>query len=207
MLYRETVAEQTFQLLQKISALSELSNFQLAGGTSLSLQIGHRISYDLDFFSESFIPNEQILEALNGIGKIQVTSQFKRILVLFIDGIKVDFVRHNYKNIEPPLLIDTIKLTGLKDIAAMKINAITGRGRRRDFIDLYCLLKTFTLNQIFEFYSTRFTDGNTLMATRSLTFFNDAENDPEIQWMKNPISWDEVKDSIIKEVNTMLRST
>jgi len=99
MLYRETVAEQTFQLLQKISALPELSNFQLAGGTSLSLQIGHRISYDLDFFSDSFIPNEQILEALNGIGKIQVTSQSKRILVLFIDGIKVDFVRHNYKNI------------------------------------------------------------------------------------------------------------
>jgi predicted nucleotidyltransferase component of viral defense system len=200
MLFRETVAPSTWDLLCQISDLNSLNSFSLAGGTALSLQIGHRISYDLDFFMKGEMSNELILENLEKTGKIEIVSQSNRILVLLINDIKVDFIRHPYTSVEAHFSDNKIRFLGLKDIGAMKLHAIAGRGRKRDFVDLYFLLKQFSLKELLHFYSQRFFDGNELMVLRSLSFFNDADIDPEISYIREEISWQEIKKSILEQV-------
>lgn len=203
MLFRETIANSTWDLLLQISNIKALNHFSLAGGTSLSLQIGHRISYDLDFFMQGEMPNELILEALEKIGKIEILSQSNRILVLLINDIKVDFIRHPYPSLEESIFEDHIRLVGLKDIGAMKLHAIAGRGRKRDFVDLYFLLRQFRLEELCNYYSQRFYDGNVLMVLRSLSFFKDADLDPEVTFIKETIDWAEIKQSIILSIKSI----
>jgi predicted nucleotidyltransferase component of viral defense system len=203
MLFRETIANSTWDLLLQISNLKALNDFSLAGGTSLSLQIGHRISYDLDFFMQGEMPNEIILEALEKLGKVEIISQTTRILVLLIDNVKVDFIRHPYTSIEESIFEDNIRLVGLKDIGAMKLHAIAGRGRKRDFVDLYFLLNHFSLMELCSFYSKRFFDGNELMVIRSLSFFKDADLDPDITYIKKSIDWEEIKQGITRSIKSI----
>jgi Nucleotidyl transferase AbiEii toxin, Type IV TA system len=200
MLFRETIAPSTWELLCQISDLKSLNSFSLAGGTALSLQIGHRISYDLDFFMKGEMSNELILENLEKLGKIEIVSQSNRILVLLINNIKVDFIRHPYPSIEEPLNYHKIRLLGLKDIGAMKLHAIAGRGRKRDFVDIHFILKQYSLKELCHFYSKRFFDGNELMVIRSLSFFDDADIDPEITYIGEEIRWEVIKQSIIDQV-------
>jgi len=190
-------------LLCKISAIKELNDFFLARGTALSLQVGHRISYDLDFFLCGEFSNENILDSLEEIGKREIVSQTKRILVLLVDGIKVDFVRHLYQTLEMPQQFPEFKLASLKDISAMKLMALAGRGRKRDFVDLYFLLKVFKLKDMLAFYEKKYPDGNKLMVIRSLVYFKDAENDPDINYIHQNLDWEEIKTSISNSLSTI----
>jgi len=81
----------------------------------------------------------------------------------------------------------------------MKLNAITGRGTKKDFIDLYYLLNYFSINELFGFYSDKFEDGNLFLVKKSLTYFADAESDP-MPIMKENITWEEIKASLIKTI-------
>ena len=81
----------------------------------------------------------------------------------------------------------------------MKLAAITGRGARKDFIDLYFLLDTFSLPELFNFFRNKFPDGNDFLVYKSLTYFADAEVEPMPKMLK-PVEWEEVKIKIIQEV-------
>ncbi len=180
MLYTQAVSPATLDLLKKIAPVRGLSDFRLVGGTALALQIGHRISYDLDFFCFCKMENERLMEHLSFLQPFILLSQSKNSFTLNINNIKVDFVKYAYPFLEASQIQDGIPLAALMDIAAMKIAAITGRGRRRDFADLFFLFKTFTLQDILTYYRNKYPDGNILMALRSLNYFEDAENDPDI---------------------------
>jgi hypothetical protein len=80
----------------------------------------------------------------------------------------------------------------LKDIAAMKLSAITNRGTMKDFVDIYFLLQHFSLNQMLELYMQKYTDGTLFNVIRSMTYFADAENNsmPE---MLVPVQWEDIK--------------
>jgi hypothetical protein len=196
MLQRKAVNASTFELLVAISSIEELREFNLAGGTALALQIGHRISYDLDFFGTRPFLTEEILPLVDDLGKVTIVSQHKNILILNIGGIKVDFVNYKYPLLQPIIDYSPIRLLALPDIAAMKLAAIAGRGRKRDFFDLFYLLKYFSLTELIGFYNQKYPDGSEMMVGRSLTYFEDADNDEEpnvfeaIQWLevKNKIS-------------------
>lgn len=200
MLFRETIAESTWALLQKLSEYQELESYALAGVTALALQIGHRISYDLDFFGNDDRSNEDLLAILENSGKLEVISQSKRVLVLLVNNIKVDFVRHPYQLLDPIFYSEGLRLTSLRDIGAMKLHAIAGRGKRRDFTDLYFLLRHFSLAELLDAYKQKIFDGNELMVLRSLTYFEDAESDPEAVYIGQPVDWAEIKAGIIAEV-------
>lgn len=189
-------------MLQLISANPELHQFYLAGGTALALQIGHRISCDLDFFSNQNMSNDEIISTIEDYGKVEIVSQSKRILVLLLNNIKVDFVRHPYSLLEPVRLIDKLRLAGLKEIGAMKLHAIAGRGRKRDFIDLFFLLKVYSLRELLSAYRAKFFDGNELMVLRSLNYFDDAEADPDILYINESIDWIEIKEGIKNHLKT-----
>jgi hypothetical protein len=82
--------------------------------------------------------------------------------------------------------------------------AIAGRGRKRDFTDLYFLLQQFTLREILDFYNQKYHDGSEMMIVRSLTYFDDADTDEDLKLFKK-IKWEKVKSTILKEVNSLFR--
>lgn len=201
MLFYDTIYPQTLQLLKKIQRTKTLDNVPLAGGTSLALQIGHRISIDLDFFSTSKLNFLDVIKEMKTIGKVEVANQSNAILGLFINEIKVDIVSYNYQLLEPFVEIDSLKLVSIKDISAMKLAAICGRGSKKDFFDLFYLLKTFTLSEMMGFYKTKFPDGSPFLVYRSLTYFADAEMEPDPNMIKT-LDWEAVKNKIVSEVKT-----
>lgn len=204
MLQRKTVAPATLALLKQIAGIHELSDFYLAGGTSLSLQIGHRISLDLDFFGKREFTTDEIISLLQPITAITIVSQNKNILILNAGGIKVYFVNYHYPLISEPITEDGIRLLSLPDIAAMKLAAVAGRGRKRDFYDLFFLLKEFSLRQLLDFYNKKYHDGSEMMVVKSLTFFEDAESDEEPILFDKDLQWVNVKDHVLSQVRNTI---
>ena len=202
MLHRKTIAAPTLGILKAITAVPELSAFNLAGGTSLALQIGHRLSVDLDFFGHRPFETQEILDLLQPIGQVRMMSQSKNILVLNVEGVKVDFVNYRYPVIKELVHIEGLRLLDLPDIAAMKLAAIAGRGRKKDFVDIYFLLKRYSLAQLFDFYSAKYEDGSTFMVSRSITYFDDADQDEDLMLFKK-VSWQAIKETILKEVQKL----
>ena len=203
MLYQQAVAAGTFRLLESICSIPQLSGFNLAGGTALSLQIGHRISVDLDFFGNREFSTDEILDLLTGEKPISIISQNKNILILNVKNVKVDFVNYHYPLISQPIEAGAVRLLAMADIAAMKLAAVAGRGRQRDFYDIYFLLKEFSLKQMIDFYNKKYEDGSEMMVARSLTFFDDADVDETPRVINHKISWEEIKGTISNEVRKL----
>jgi predicted nucleotidyltransferase component of viral defense system len=95
--------------------------------------------------------------------------------------------------------MDNIRLASLKDIAAMKLNAIQNRGSKKDFVDIYYLLQQFSLNEILLFHQTKYPNRDSIIALKSLIYFNDAEPQPDCE-LTSPISWGNIKEFLEKEV-------
>jgi hypothetical protein len=188
------------ELLKKIMSEKLFSDFNLVGGTSLALQMGHRNSIDIDLFGKQEIDSEEFINVLNTFGKTEVSKSSKNILITDVEGIKVDFVNYQYDLIEKPLEINGIRLVSKKDIAAMKLNAIAGRGSKKDFIDLYFLLNEFSLKQMLDFYNKKYFDGSEFMVLKSLSYFEEANEQPLPQMMKTTFNWETCKQKIIEEV-------
>lgn len=199
MLYLEAVYPSTLDLLKKIMAIPELSDFYLAGGTALALQIGHRVSVDLDLFGKTDIDFGEVLELLSPISSPVMMSQSKSVLVLNISGVKVDFVKYKYELLSPIKIHDKIRLCSIPDIAAMKLAAIAGRGKKRDFYDIFFLLQQFNLKKLIEFYNQKYPDGSEFIVVKSLSYFEDAEGDEEPELLINT-DWNSIKRFISQEV-------
>lgn len=202
MLYFETVSKELYRLLTSIQEESLFKELRLVGGTALALQYGHRISVDLDFFGNLESETEEVVERLSRLGEVQTIKNSKNIKVFTVNDIKIDFVNYNYPWIDKPLAKSDIVLASEKDIAAMKVAAITGRGSKKDFVDMYFLLKRFTLSQILDFYEKKYPDASMYSALKSLTFFEDADTQP-MPKMLQPCDWEEVKAVIFNEVRAV----
>jgi predicted nucleotidyltransferase component of viral defense system len=174
-------------------------NFILVGGTSLALQIGHRNSIDIDLFGDQEINQKIFIDKLSDFGAVEVSQASKNIMITSINDIKVDFVNYKYPLLSNFKTIDSIRLASLEDIAAMKLNAILGRGSRKDFIDLYFLLNKFSLNQILDFYKKKYIDGSEFLVIKSLSYFADADAQPQPKMYKD-FDWEICKQKIIEEV-------
>ena len=200
MLHRKVLEQRSFALLTNLMITPELSKFCLVGGTSLALQVGHRKSVDLDLFSKEDLVIESIKTVISKFGKILEQNIVEnKIYQVTIDETKVDFVSYKYELIDKIQIEDDIRLAGKKDIAAMKIAAISGRGSKKDFFDLAFLLRYFSLSEILSFYKQKFPSGNYFHAVKSLSYFNDAESDPDLVLFEK-MNWIDVKSLILKEV-------
>lgn len=153
MLSIQTIAPRTLELLKSIAALPQMQQMRHVGGTSLALQYGHRQSVDLDFFGKNIVEREAFLDGLRSLGDIKITNQTENIIQLIINDIKVNFVDYSrYEWIDDTIIDNNICLASPKDIAAMKINAVMGRGTKKDFVDIFVLLQHFSLAEIMSFY-------------------------------------------------------
>ena len=165
------------------------------GGTALALQLGHRSSVDLDLFGTIPFSADEIRDALSENHSLTIVKESKNINIYLINGVKVDIVNYKYSWIDSPVREEGVTLAGIKDIAAMKIAAIVGRGTKKDFIDLFFLLKQFSLREILDLYLQKYPDGSIFIAMKSLSYFEDAEPDP-MPMMFDEVSWETVKQSV-----------
>ena len=206
MLYLETISTSTLGLLIELQKLNSLKDTRLVGGTALSLQYGNRISVDLDLFvyNSDFDFLSVITEIKQRGFKIEIRKQTSKILISMIENVKVDIINYPYPWLDEKICESNIVLATDKDIAAMKLAAITNRGTKKDFIDLYFLLKKYTLKQILSFYTDKYDDGSVFMVLKSLTYFDDAEIDIYPNVLDKNINWEIVKSSISKEVKLLL---
>lgn len=177
-----------------------LTGFNLAGGTSLALQIGHRLSVDLDLFGIRPFEAQEILDELHDLEPVNILSQSKNIFVLNVGDVKVDFVNYRYPLISAITEMEGIRLVSIPDIGAMKLAAIAGRGRKRDFYDLVFLLRQYSLPELIEFYLRKFDDGSEFAVIRSMTYFEDADMDDNVLMIKEDLKWNDVKNVISAEV-------
>lgn len=200
MLSYQTVNAHTLELLRRLMAEPIFASLRLVGGTALALQYGHRNSIDLDFFGQLDDDAEEVKAILRKHGKLSVIKESRNIKIYLLNNIKVDFVNYNYSWIDAPVVEEQIKLASPKDIAAMKINAIEGRGTKKDFIDIYFLLQHYTLHEILTFYQQKYPENSIFRALMSLSYFEDAETQI-MPVMYVPISWDEIKTTIQFQVN------
>jgi len=178
------------------------SDFNLVGGTSLALQMGHRNSIDIDLFGDSEINPELFIEILTSFGDVTVTQRSKNILITKINDIKVDFVNYKYPLLNDYLVVDNIRMLSMKDIAAMKLNAIAGRGSKKDFVDLFFLLEKFSMEEILQFYKQKYADGSLFMVQKSLTYFEEANPQLEPKMFKG-FNWEICKQKILEEVSKL----
>lgn len=199
MLSFSTVESHTLDILKGIMSLPLFNEMRLVGGTSLALQLEHRKSVDLDFFGKLVSTNEEVKDCLRQLGQLTVIKENDNIKIYMIDGIKIDFVNYCYNWIDECIQINGIRLASMKDIAAMKVNAVEGRGTKKDFIDIYFLLQNFTLQEILDFYAQKYPENSFFRALMSLIYFDDAESQipPE---MYSAITWEEMKIAIQKAV-------
>ena len=200
MLQTQTIQPELLELLKKIMSSSIFNGFNLVGETSLALQIGHRFSVDIDMFGKQEIDEFEFVDELSNFGKVIVIKKSKNVLILSVNGIKVDFVNYKYPLLEEITIVENIRLASDKDISAMKLNAIAGRGSRKDFIDLHFLLQKYSLKEMISFYNTKYADGSEFMVLKSLTYFEDAESE-EIPILFQKLDWNEIKFSIQKAIN------
>lgn len=188
-------------MLKELQAIPELKELRLVGDASLALQLGHRISIDLDLFGsfDSSLPLEMFLFDFENVNK---TGSNRFMQFFEIDGVKVDFVNYNYPWLNEPLIEEGIKLASIEDIAAMKINAIINRGTKKDFIDIDFLLERYSLVQILELYQQKYGVKDYQMALRSLSYFEDAENEtmPRMLVKKD---WKTIKSDIIEKIRNI----
>jgi hypothetical protein len=175
MLHEEAVAPHTLALIQELQTVPALENFFLVGGTSLALQIGHRTSVDIDLFTFENIDADALIGALQDYN-MQVSYRAKNTLITFIEGVKVDFITHNYPLLENLIREKGIRMASKADIAAMKVNAIAGNGTRvKDFVDIYYLLNDYSFAQIISFFKSKYQQQSDFHAIKSLTFFDDVD--------------------------------
>ena len=120
-------------------------------------------------------------------------------MITDVAGIKVDFVNYQFNLIEKLLEIEGVRMLSKQDIAAMKLNAIAGRGSKKDFIDLYFLLNEFSLEEILFFYEKKYFDGSIFMVQKSLTYFEDANFQLQPKMFKD-FNWETCKQKIIEKV-------
>lgn len=204
MLYFETVESYTLELLIQLMDKPYLKAFNLVGGTALALQIGHRKSVDLDLFSEKEFDGKELLKNLEqDFLEIEVLTTMKGTLLTRINGVKVDFVRFNYPIVRPLLIVENLRLYTPEDIAPMKLDAITGRGKKKDFYDLYYLLDIMSLAQMFELHSEKFKLSTMFHILKSLTYFDDAEEDDDPILIKQQVTWIQAKKKILASVSTL----
>ncbi len=199
MLHLETLDTRTLEILRLLLVSDIFSEARLVGGTALALQLGHRKSVDIDLFGSIDAATEDITELCSLIGETIMLSNSRNIKAFMLEGIKVDAVNYRFKWLEDAIIQEDIRMASLKDIAAMKVAAIVNRGTKKDFIDIFYLLKHFTLKEILGLYCDKYPEGSIFIVLKSMAYFDDAESDP-MPYMFDDVQWTEIKEYISKEV-------
>jgi Nucleotidyl transferase AbiEii toxin, Type IV TA system len=204
MLHFETVTPGTVRVLNELMQIEELKDFSLVGGTSLSLQLGHRKSDDIDLFLDKNFEKRPVIDALKFFfgERLILSSKDTNTLGVFcfIDDIKVDICKHTFKIIDHILIEEGIRMWSVKEIAAAKVHAISKRAKKKDFWDIDKILDVLTIEEITTLYKKKYDPLLAITVSQILLYFDDADESdtPECYLGK---TWEQVKTNIKKKIN------
>lgn len=209
-MFTKALLPDTIRALKLVSKISVVKKSYLAGGTALALHLGHRISFDLDFFTPAVFDEKTLAAELKTLPEYKEDGTAWRTVWGKLGKTKFSLFYYQYPLIKKTATFESIQILQKEDIAAMKVHALEDRGTKRDFFDLYFLAKEFSLQQMLKFYNKKY--GNLkehiYIIIRSLNYFADAERDDDPEMLKK-VSWDEVKkffqDQTIKLAKSKLK--
>ncbi len=205
MLQYQSVPRATLDVLKFLSEQPFIKDFNLVGGTALALYWGHRISVDLDFFTDKNINldlldsrlgliTDTVLENKNPIGRIYVVKETK-----------CDFLNYPYPFAYPPVIQDGIQLAHIDDVVSLKLGALANRGAKKDIYDLYYILQHYTIEKLTELYKNKYKVTDIFPLLKSLMYFGDAEGHPPPDLIKDKtLTWPQVKMFIEKTVKSAI---
>jgi len=199
----ESIDENLQCQLLKLMQIEELGEFRLVGGTAFALYLGHRQSEDIDIFSVHPFDADVIAEKLIDTCNLHDASIGTNSVSGFIGEIKIDIIARRYPWLDDVVELDGIRIASLRDIAAMKLNAVSNRGCKKDFWDIAALLNHFTAKELLSLFSERYPHINNWQVVRSLTYFDDAEDDPDPIVLDNS-TWEEVKTRLLESARSFL---
>jgi hypothetical protein len=192
----EAMTPQARALLPRLAPTVARHRFILAGGTSLALHLGHRLSIDLDFFSEEeVLPDLLVGELRSAHLNREVIQLAPGTLSVVTEGVKVSLFQYPYPFVDAPQPYEGLRVASVLDVAAMKLVAIAQRSARRDFVDLYVILQQTPFGAVAARAVRRYGAGfmEPVVIGKGLTWFEDADGEPEPQYLGQPLLWDDVK--------------
>lgn len=208
-MFEETLPKNAKNSLAILAKSGILKDAYLAGGTALALQIGHRISVDFDFFTRKEFDEKIFVQRMRRLPlDFELERTDWKTILGYINKTRFSLFFYEYPLLAKPHKFLGINICDIKDIAPMKIAAISDRGTKRDFIDLYFIIaaeKLFTLRQILDLYDRKFKilRQNKLHILKSLVYFDDADQNIAPKMLKNA-DWQEIKNFFNKEVKKFL---
>lgn len=205
MLHWNTVSPELKKLLQSTATNKSLNCFRLGGGTALALQLGHRVSIDADYISETQFDKTELSLLLSKEIK-DPSDLYIGELGVFLksNGIKLDFLSWNIPFIRPSIIQEGLSLLHVEEIAAMKLFAITQRGEKKDYFDIAVLLQSYSLEQLIAFYSERHPANDTSVVIRFLVSFSDIDFQPEPNTVID-FNWNQAKEILQFAVKNYLK--
>ena len=208
MLHTQVLQPSTLELLKSLQTKNYLDNFYLAGGTALALYYGHRVSIDIDIFSNTDFDTAGMLESIQQDYNIQLFFTAENTIKGSINSVNIDIIAHKYPQLKEPIINDNLRLLSEPDILAMKLNAISISGQRsKDFIDIYYALDHYNIRKIISFYQQKYSQQGETHILKSLIYFKDADLSDWPVLIKNPgLKWSEVKERIEKAVFEFINS-
>lgn len=199
----KTLAPKTKALLDRVAGQSFLNSFYLSGGTALALHLGHRESEDLDFFSQTDFDPSRLQIELEQVAKLSSVEQENGTLNCYAGDVQLQFLHYPYNLLNDPVEWNQIRLSSVEDIACTKLLTIASRGSKKDFIDLYFILKQYSLNDLFKLLQKKYpkTDYNQIHILKSLVYFDDADNQV-MPRMHIEASWETIKKNLMQTVKS-----
>lgn len=198
MLHTETIEGTTLQLLKNLQGEQLLSAFNLAGGTALSLYLGHRKSIDLDLFTPYSFDTPKLKNYLEKVYDFRTGYMEKDTLKGTIMGIKIDCITYAYDTLESPYTEMGIRLYSIEDIIAMKLSAIADNGTRlKDFIDIAYLSTRFSFYSMLKCYERKYPKANVIRPFKAITYFNDIDFDEDIVMLNTSFQWGKIERRLI----------
>ncbi|MBN1936358.1 MAG: nucleotidyl transferase AbiEii/AbiGii toxin family protein [Anaerolineae bacterium] len=190
--------------------LSLLHPFYLAGGTALALRLGHRISQDLDLFANIETMDDDlrrgIVSELRQEQAVEIVQDSVLGLVLHVNGQPVSLFSYGYSLLAPTDSVGGVQVAGLLDIGLMKLDAVVGRGTRKDFYDLYFIAPLISLDELLARSSDKYVDsrGLIMQVLTALVDFDIAERQDEPR-MLHPVDWTQIKAFFLAEARRLGR--
>lgn len=188
------------EVLRSLGPAATRRDFYLGGGTAIALHLGHRRSVDFDWFRQPFIEDPlELARDLQEEGVPFVTGWTRRsTLYGTVRRVRVSFFQFRYRLLGSLVLWPEAgcQLASLEDLACMKLSAISQRGSRKDFVDLFALGRHgFPLQQMLGWYREKFEVDDIAHLLYALVYFDDADAEPRPSMIWK-VSWREVKEAL-----------
>lgn len=202
-IYLQILNKEQTEILPQLVFLKN-QQFYLAGGTALAFQLGHRTSLDFDFYTLSHFDPQLLYQKIEKLfnQKAKITVKEEDTLICNVLSVDLSFFWYKYPLIKKPLETKELLIASLEDIAAMKLISISQRPVKRDYIDVFYLLKVFNLGEMFSFVKNKYPNFNQYFSLRALTYFSDLKDEEErkIKIFDKNFSWGKAKEKIFEEV-------